>query len=153
MAEISSPVGAGPVPQPGPLQLPTDRQLVLRVMPMPADANGNGDIFGGWIMAQVDLAGAVLPARMGFACFQPLVPLPGFVVPLHVANTILPYDPRLPPPGPTATGAPAPGEVIAIPAFAFSPGDSITVQGILGDGNSRSRKPVSITNALVVRIE
>lgn len=47
-----------------PLQLPQDRQLVLRVMPMPADANGNGDIFGGWIMAQVDLAGAVLPARI-----------------------------------------------------------------------------------------
>ena len=33
-------------------------------MPMPADANGNGDIFGGWIMAQVDLAGAVIPARI-----------------------------------------------------------------------------------------
>ena len=47
-----------------PLQLPGDRQLVMRVMPMPADANGNGDIFGGWIMAQVDLAGAVLPARI-----------------------------------------------------------------------------------------
>ncbi len=47
-----------------PLQLPGDRQLVMRVMPMPADANGNGDIFGGWIMAQVDLAGAVLPARV-----------------------------------------------------------------------------------------
>ena len=46
------------------LQLPSDRQLVLRVMPMPADANGNGDIFGGWIMAQVDLAGAVLPSRI-----------------------------------------------------------------------------------------
>ena len=47
-----------------PLTLPGDRQLVLRVMPMPADANGNGDIFGGWIMAQVDLAGSVLPARL-----------------------------------------------------------------------------------------
>ena len=46
------------------LRLPDDRQLVLRVMPMPADANGNGDIFGGWIMAQVDIAGAVLPARI-----------------------------------------------------------------------------------------
>ncbi|MEK8030023.1 acyl-CoA thioesterase [Ideonella sp. DXS29W] len=34
------------------------------MMPMPADANGNGDIFGGWIMAQVDLAGAVLPMRI-----------------------------------------------------------------------------------------
>ena len=47
-----------------PQRLPDDRQLVLRVMPMPGDANGNGDIFGGWIMAQVDLAGAVLPARI-----------------------------------------------------------------------------------------
>ena len=40
------------------------RELVMRVMPMPADANANGDIFGGWIMAQVDLAGSVLPARI-----------------------------------------------------------------------------------------
>jgi acyl-CoA thioesterase YciA len=31
---------------------------------MPSDANGNGDIFGGWIMAQVDLAGSVLPGRI-----------------------------------------------------------------------------------------
>ena len=54
-----------PVPDSlAPLRLPDDRQLVLRVMPMPADANGNGDIFGGWIMAQVDIAGAVLPARI-----------------------------------------------------------------------------------------
>ena len=30
---------------------------------MPADTNSNGDIFGGWVMAQVDLAGSVLPAR------------------------------------------------------------------------------------------
>ena len=33
----------------------------LRVMPMPADANMHGDVFGGWIMAHVDLAGS-LPA-------------------------------------------------------------------------------------------
>ena len=44
-------------------QLP-NRQPALRVMPMPADANQYGDIFGGWIMAQVDIAGAVLPARI-----------------------------------------------------------------------------------------
>jgi acyl-CoA thioesterase YciA len=31
---------------------------------MPADTNANGDIFGGWVMAQVDLAGSVLPARL-----------------------------------------------------------------------------------------
>jgi acyl-CoA thioesterase YciA len=44
--------------------LPKDRELVMRVMPLPADSNANGDIFGGWIMAQVDLAGAVLPSRI-----------------------------------------------------------------------------------------
>jgi acyl-CoA thioesterase YciA len=45
-----------------PLALPTDEQLVLKVIPMPRDCNGNGDIFGGWVMAQVDLAGAVIAA-------------------------------------------------------------------------------------------
>lgn len=43
--------------------LPTDKELVLKVIPLPADCNANGDIFGGWVMAQVDLAGSVLPAR------------------------------------------------------------------------------------------
>jgi len=44
-------------------ELPQDKELVLKVIPLPADCNANGDIFGGWVMAQVDLAGAVLPAR------------------------------------------------------------------------------------------
>ena len=48
----------------GPLSLPDGAELVMRVMPMPADSNANGDVFGGWIMAQVDLAGAVLPSRI-----------------------------------------------------------------------------------------
>ncbi len=61
MPEISSTLENGSF---APLRLPDDRQLVMRVMPMPADANANGDVFGGWIMAQVDLAGAVLPARI-----------------------------------------------------------------------------------------
>jgi acyl-CoA thioesterase YciA len=48
----------------GPAAPPTDKELVLKVIPMPADTNGNGDIFGGWVMAQVDLAGSVIPARI-----------------------------------------------------------------------------------------
>jgi acyl-CoA thioesterase YciA len=48
----------------GPAVPPTDKELVLKVIPMPADTNGNGDIFGGWVMAQVDLAGSVIPARI-----------------------------------------------------------------------------------------
>jgi acyl-CoA thioesterase YciA len=43
--------------------LPSQGVLVMKVIPMPADVNANGDIFGGWVMAQVDLAGSVLPAR------------------------------------------------------------------------------------------
>ena len=46
------------------MSLPDGSELVLRVMPLPADVNGNGDIFGGWLMAQMDLAGAVLPSRI-----------------------------------------------------------------------------------------
>lgn len=43
--------------------MPTDRVPELRVMPMPSDANVHGDVFGGWIMSQVDLAGAVQAIR------------------------------------------------------------------------------------------
>lgn len=42
-------------------QLPPGKAPQLRVMPMPSDANVYGDVFGGWIMAQVDIAGS-LPA-------------------------------------------------------------------------------------------
>ena len=39
------------------------REPVLRVVPMPADVNQHGDIFGGWIMSQVDITGGILAAR------------------------------------------------------------------------------------------
>jgi len=39
--------------------LPKDRDPALRVLAMPADSNAQGDIFGGWVMSQVDMAGAV----------------------------------------------------------------------------------------------
>jgi len=45
------------------VELPTNMELVLKVIPMPADCNASGDIFGGWVMAQVDLAGAVIPMQ------------------------------------------------------------------------------------------
>jgi len=55
---------SAPPTQPTRATPPSDKELVLKVIPMPADTNGNGDIFGGWVMAQVDLAGSVLPARI-----------------------------------------------------------------------------------------
>ena len=44
--------------------LPADKSLILKVVPMPADCNANGDIFGGWVMSQVDLAGCTLAMRL-----------------------------------------------------------------------------------------
>jgi acyl-CoA thioesterase YciA len=60
---MSANASAGPNASAAPVVLPTDKELVLKVIPLPADVNGNGDIFGGWVMAQVDLAGSVLSAR------------------------------------------------------------------------------------------
>ena len=40
-------------------QLPENEQPVLRIVPMPADTNAHGTIFGGWVMAQVDIAGSI----------------------------------------------------------------------------------------------
>ena len=47
----------------GHVSLPADREPTLRVVPMPADVNQHGAIFGGWIMSQVDIAGAVVAAQ------------------------------------------------------------------------------------------
>jgi len=44
--------------------LPQGKTPMLRVMPMPADANQNGDIFGGWIMSHVDIAGGTVASRV-----------------------------------------------------------------------------------------
>jgi len=43
--------------------LPQDQEPTLRVSPMPSDTNATGDIFGGWIMSQVDIAGGIHAAR------------------------------------------------------------------------------------------
>jgi len=43
--------------------LPQDREPTIRVLAMPTDTNAAGDIFGGWIMSQVDIAGSVAAYR------------------------------------------------------------------------------------------
>src|SRR3954465_15830303 len=69
--------------------LPKDKQPALRVMPMPADANQNGDIFGGWIMAQAEIAGGTLagrlaPARIATAAGKAFV----FKPPVHIGDLL-----------------------------------------------------------------
>ena len=41
------------------VSLPKDRQPTLRLVPMPADTNHEGSVFGGWIMSQVDISGSI----------------------------------------------------------------------------------------------
>ncbi|MEM9634569.1 MAG: acyl-CoA thioester hydrolase YciA [Pseudomonadota bacterium] len=38
-------------------------ELTLRTMAMPADTNANGDIFGGWVLSQMDLAGGIMAGQ------------------------------------------------------------------------------------------
>jgi len=44
-------------------ELPDEQDLAIRVMAMPADTNAAGDIFGGWLMSQVDIAGSIVARR------------------------------------------------------------------------------------------
>lgn len=43
---------------------PGERQLAIRVLTMPADTNPSGDIFGGWIMSQADVAGSIIAVQV-----------------------------------------------------------------------------------------
>jgi len=36
---------------------------IIRSAPMPSDVNGNGDIFGGWVLSQMDIAGGIVAAQ------------------------------------------------------------------------------------------
>jgi acyl-CoA thioesterase YciA len=40
------------------------RDPIIRTVPQPADMNGNGDIFGGWVLSEMDVAGGVLAAKV-----------------------------------------------------------------------------------------
>lgn len=55
------------MPQPGqgdhPAPVSDDAHLVIRVVAMPADTNSSGDIFGGWLLSQMDLAAWVAARR------------------------------------------------------------------------------------------
>jgi acyl-CoA thioesterase YciA len=52
-------VHAPPVTETGP-----QGELCIRTLAMPADTNGNGDIFGGWLLSQMDIAGGVFVGKI-----------------------------------------------------------------------------------------
>jgi len=123
----------------------------VTLRPAPVSAVGNRYYVGIWGDRPRPATLSVLPAAIGFACYSPLVADAEYVPPLHVANTPRPADPRLDPPGETATGASLPGVVLDVPG-GFPPGTKLTFQGVVGDGNPRANRSVSLTNAVVVSV-
>lgn len=67
-------------------------ELVIRTMAMPADTNSAGDIFGGWVMSQMDLGGAILAQQTARSRVVTVaVEAMDFHFPIHVGNTVACY--------------------------------------------------------------
>lgn len=66
--------------------------VVIRTIAMPADANANGDIFGGWLVSQMDLGGAILARRTALSRVT-TVAIDGmsFLLPVCVGDTVSCY--------------------------------------------------------------
>ncbi|EEH68746.1 MULTISPECIES: acyl-CoA thioesterase [Acinetobacter] len=66
--------------------------LSLQTIAMPADTNWSGDVFGGWIVSQMDLAGAIHVERLSKGrCATIAINQMSFLVPVKVGNVISCY--------------------------------------------------------------
>jgi acyl-CoA thioesterase YciA len=67
-------------------------ELVIRTIAMPADTNPNGDIFGGWLMSQMDLGSGILASKVAKARVV-TVAVEGmtFLHPVRVGDTVACY--------------------------------------------------------------
>lgn len=69
-----------------------DGKLILRTLAMPADTNANGDIFGGWIMSQMDIAGGILSKEVsGTRTVTIAVESMKFIRPVKVGDVVCCY--------------------------------------------------------------
>ena len=67
-------------------------ELLLRTSPMPGDTNANGDIFGGWIMSQMDIAGGMLAIELtGGRAVTIAVDAMKFIKPVKVGDVVCCY--------------------------------------------------------------
>jgi len=67
-------------------------ELLLRTSPMPADTNANGDIFGGWIMSQMDIAGGMMAVEItGGRAVTIAVDAMKFIKPVKVGDVVCCY--------------------------------------------------------------
>ncbi len=75
-----------------PVDRPPDFEPAIRAIAMPADANPSGDIFGGWIMSQMDLAGGnVAYHRAGGRVATVAVESISFLVPVAIGDEVSCY--------------------------------------------------------------
>ncbi len=69
-----------------------DGSLAIRVLAMPADTNPAGDIFGGWVLSQMDIAGGIVTKKVtGGRTVTIAVDSMTFHLPVHVGDTICCY--------------------------------------------------------------
>ena len=67
-------------------------ELVIRTVAMPADTNPNGDIFGGWIMSQMDIGSGILASKTaGTRVATVAVEAMKFLQPVKVGDTVACY--------------------------------------------------------------
>jgi len=68
-------------------------ELTLRTMAMPADTNANGDIFGGWVLSQMDLAGGIASGQRAAGRVVTIaVDKMKFIRPVHVGDVLCVYS-------------------------------------------------------------
>lgn len=66
--------------------------LTIRTLAMPADTNPAGDIFGGWVMSQMDIAGAIAAVeRVGGRVVTVAVEAMTFIAPVKVGDVLCVY--------------------------------------------------------------
>src|SRR2546430_12690598 len=67
-------------------------ELVIQTIAMPKDTNRHGDIFGGWLVAQMDLGSAILAAKIAKARVVTVaIEQMSFLQPVHVGDTVACY--------------------------------------------------------------
>ncbi|QYM79534.1 acyl-CoA thioester hydrolase YciA [Horticoccus luteus] len=67
-------------------------EVVIRTLAMPADTNANGDVFGGWLMSQMDLGGAILARETaGSRVVTVAVDAMSFVAPVFTGDVVTCY--------------------------------------------------------------
>jgi acyl-CoA thioesterase YciA len=69
-----------------------DREPILRIVPGPTDINANGHIFGGWVLAQMDIAGGIVASQRANGPVA-TVAIEGmkFITPIHIRDLISVY--------------------------------------------------------------